>query len=252
MPLIPKNSSMAGAWQFSASGGFDEVKLTLRTGSPPTSSILRVKPYLTGIKYAASDINSALERLKSIYEKAGLQVVLDAVTVIPEKKFTTVNLNFTETNTSELVSKGAVDRINLFFIEDFIGVGAGIIGIASGIPGSLGISGSYNGVLNSLDAHVINGKLNSKLLGETAAHEMGHWLGLFHTTERNGREFDPLGDTPECPNSNASIAAFGVRPSDCKDLDGTNLMFWAGSRVLDQSTLTSNQIHIINYSPIAQ
>ena len=31
-----------------------------------------------------------------------------------------------------------------------------------------------------------------------AAHESGHYLGLYHTTEANAGIFDPLGDTPQC------------------------------------------------------
>jgi hypothetical protein len=31
-----------------------------------------------------------------------------------------------------------------------------------------------------------------------AAHETGHFLGLYHTAEQSGTAFDPLGDTPQC------------------------------------------------------
>ena len=31
------------------------------------------------------------------------------------------------------------------------------------------------------------------------AHEVGHWLGLRHTSERTGKTFDYIKDTPECP-----------------------------------------------------
>ena len=43
--------------------------------------------------------------------------------------------------------------------------------------------------------------LDAQLLGETAAHEMGHQLGLFHTTESGGTQFDILSDTLECQKS---------------------------------------------------
>ena len=252
VPIIPSHTATVGQWQFQAYGGFDAIKLTLRTGATPSSSILSIKPYLTGARYSTAEVDSALAVLKEIYEKAGLQVQLDAITVISEEKFSTISSSFTNAITSELVSRGASDRINLFFIEDFTGSDSGILGISSGIPGSLGIAGNYNGVLNGMDGHVINGTLDIQLLGETIAHEMGHWLGLFHTTEGSGSVFDPLEDTPECPISNAANSLFGVQPSDCEELDGTNLMFWTGSETLDQSTLSPDQIHIINYSPIAQ
>ena len=252
VPMIPSHTATVGQWQFQAYGGFDALKVTLRTGAIPTASLLSIKPYLTGTKYTTSQVESVLAVLKDIYENAGLQVQLDAVTVISEEKFSTISSRFTDSITAELISMGAADQINLFFIEDFTGSDAGILGISSGIPGSLGIAGNYNGVLNGMDGHLINGSLDIQLLGETAAHEMGHWLGLFHTTESNGTVFDPLDDTPECPISNALFSFFGVQPSDCEELDGTNLMFWTGSETIDQSTLTPNQVHIVNYSPIAQ
>jgi hypothetical protein len=37
----------------------------------------------------------------------------------------------------------------------------------------------------------------------TIAHEGGHWLGLYHTTEQDGTGVDPLSDTPVCQCSRA-------------------------------------------------
>ena len=66
------------------------------------------------------------------------------------------------------------------------------MGNAAGMPGSMGDVNSWNGVLASLSAHATGTTLDAQLLGETAAHEMGHQLGLFHTTEYGGNLFDIL------------------------------------------------------------
>jgi hypothetical protein len=62
-------------------------------------------------------------------------------------------------------------------------------------------------------------------LGRTLAHELGHALGLFHTTETNGLVFDPLDDTASCPlerdkNHNGALDA-----RECAAYAGDNLMF---------------------------
>ncbi len=91
------------------------------------------------------------------------------------------------------------EGVNLFFIEDFSDSES--LGNAAGIPGSMGIANSWNGVLISLTAHALGTPLDSQLLGETAAHGMGLQLGLFHTTDSGGTVFDILTDTAECLNS---------------------------------------------------
>lgn len=249
--VVSTHLPTAGTWRYITTGP-TSVKLTLRRGDPPTSSTLHIKPFLTGMTYSESAVNGALAVLKTIFEKVGLQIELDAVTVVSDNKFAAVSTDFNDATTAELVSMGAADRVNLFFVEDLIGQGKSSLGISAGIPGSLGIEGSHNGVLNGMNAHTDQGTLNVQLLGETAAHEMGHWLGLYHTTERNGETFDLLTDTPECPLSKAANQGAGPQPSDCVDLDGKNLMFWQGDPNIDQITLSPQQIHVINYSPIAR
>jgi hypothetical protein len=72
------------------------------------------------------------------------------------------------------------------------------------------------------------------------AHEIGHYLGLFHTTETDGSTTDPLDDTPNCVGR-----AF---PDACPDL--TNLMFpYAGS---DHTVITSDQAFQLAANPLTR
>jgi len=100
-----------------------------------------------------------------------------------------------------------------------------------------------------------------------AAHEMGHFLGLYHTTEQDGLEFDTLGDTPRCPCDACKLAP-GERCADatsssaplhvmttveCTRNDacggGDNLMFWLfGSAA--QGVLTPEQQQVIRANPL--
>ncbi|HIB93460.1 MAG TPA: hypothetical protein EYO60_04065, partial [Candidatus Lambdaproteobacteria bacterium] len=135
--------------------------------------------------------------------------------------------------------------------EDYSGSWSGILGNAAGIPGSMGIANSWNGVLNSLSAHASGTTLDSQLLGETAAHEMGHQLGLFHTTESGGTEFDILTDTAECRNGKMSA-------EECEGYGAENVMFWKSwssssrSAGKKQEVLSNQQQQVLKYSPLAK
>ncbi len=79
------------------------------------------------------------------------------------------------------------------------------------------------------------------------AHETGHWLGLFHTTEAQGTSFDPLPDTPQCPQTVYDSNHDGLmEPQECPD--GTNLMFWLNG--VGQSQLTPNQQFVMLRNPV--
>jgi len=241
VPMVPGHSALSGQWGFQAVNA-TQIQLTFRTGATPTKSTVTVQVYLSGSKYSSSKIEPALQVLKTIYENAGVNICLRAPKTIAGSEFSIVSSTFGDATTGRLISQGRAGVGNIFFVEDLTGRSAGSAGISPGIPGSQGISGNYNGVLVGLDSHVSGGTLNTQFLGETAAHELGHWFGLFHTTESFGPGFDILADTPECPASQ-------VR--DCLDFDGRNNMFWQGDVTVKQTTLTADQIYIINYSPIA-
>lgn len=99
----------------------------------------------------------------------------------------------------------------------------------------------------------------SDLVAYVAAHEAGHFLGLYHPTEAGGDQFDPLDDTPRCECSgrcglSASACALGIPASRCLRPDprcagGGNLMFWVlGSASV--GTLTPEQARLVRTSPL--
>jgi hypothetical protein len=104
---------------------------------------------------------------------------------------------------------------NVFFIRGFTGEMGGVLGVSAGIPGAAGVHGSQGtGLVFSADN--LSGRGGPALVGQTLAHEVGHFIGLFHTSEQQGGGQDQLADTPSCDTRNTPLQS-------CPDAG--NLMF---------------------------
>jgi len=256
VPQSPSFSAKAGTWTFKAYTN-DRVSLALRTGSIPSAATIAIQPYITGTTWSAGDISAALSVMSGIYSANGITLTINDTITISDTQYAAVSGTFTNSTTSALVSQGVTEGVNLFFIKDYSD--SEHLGNAAGIPGSMGIVNSWNGVLISLTAHVSGSTLDAQLLGETAVHEMGHQLGLFHTTETGGTVFDILTDTAECLNSTKDFDNNGkMSAEECEGYGGENVMFWtpwtpaSRSAGKKQETLSSHQQHVLKYSPIAK
>ncbi len=129
--------------------------------------------------------------------------------------------------------------LNVFLINDFNIAGLpGLLGLSAGIPGVPGVHGNGGA---GLVFSSVNLRDAPTALGQTLAHEAGHFLGLRHTSERGGTEFDPLDDTPRCNNPE--------NPYSCPDVN--NLMF-PFSVDVEQRQITTNQRFVIQRNPLVK
>jgi hypothetical protein len=101
-----------------------------------------------------------------------------------------------------------------------------VLGLAMAMPGLPGVRGA-DGVVLSLDAHRFAGRLATDALSVTLAHEVAHWHGLRHTSERDGTLHDLVADTPECASSRDFDRDGWVELAECRGRGADNLMFWA-------------------------
>ena len=82
-------------------------------------------------------------------------------------------------------------------------------GYSMGLPGPYAHDLGTSAVIVSTEFYVSgNNQLDADGLASSLTHEIGHYLGLYHTSEPDGRagpplvrKHDPISDTPECDNA---------------------------------------------------
>ena len=242
--------------------------------------------------------NASVKRMvstfKSIYSGAGVTSVNVNFYDVPaaaRAEYGT-NVSADETGPCDLLDQmftlsGAnpANSINLFLVQSIrqssTNTNAGtVVGVDGSIPGPATLSGTvhsgaavsladlFSSVLNGCGGPVNLGGCGADRTAYIAAHETGHFLGLFHTTEMEGSDFDPLGDTAKCPclpcaaSSDQSkcgqSSAFGqaLVPADrCTGTTcggGDNLMFWLLDDAVSQGKLTAQQGKVIQLNPAVQ
>ncbi|MEM1347631.1 MAG: M43 family zinc metalloprotease [Myxococcota bacterium] len=142
--------------------------------------------------------------------------------------------------------------VDVFLVRSiFVRGGSALAGFSGGLPGPPGIHGEVNAGLVLPTTSLGEDNLT---LARTLAHELGHFLGLRHTTElvhNRGDDLearveamlgttDPLSDTPVCDEP--------TQAAQCPDV--TNLMFPVlAAPAQDTLTLSPQQVRVLVTSP---
>ncbi len=205
---------------------------------------------------AASDVSvqTMLAEMRRIYAQAGITIADVSYFDVPAAQGPAFAVIDTiEGRDSELrrlfeLSVGAPNNaMNFFLVREIKGGGAGftVLGIAGGIPGIPFEQGTNaSGVaVTTLDL-----QSDPKSVARTMAHEGGHWLGLWHTTEQSGKLHDPLSDTPECSAARDSNQDKIVSAAECQNSGAENLMFWQAGPTAER--LSGNQGYVLLRNPV--
>jgi hypothetical protein len=141
------------------------------------------------------------------------------------------------------------NAMNVFFVNTINGdilAGYVILGVSSGLPGAP-IRGT---TASGLAVTMADFPQGLGLIAETWAHEGGHNLGLFHTSESSGTAFDPLPDTAECSRARDANGNRVLEANECQGAGADNLMFWTTNPTGLNTTLTPNQGFVILRDPV--
>jgi hypothetical protein len=155
---------------------------------------------------------------EEIYAPVGIDVVLQTSFVELPEQIEQPGVGDAELYTA-LAEASARGEVNLV-VTDRVTANPLLLGISGGIPGPLVAARNAAVALSVASASEAAGRdrvfssAEVELFAETMAHEVGHYLGLFHPAEMPITGFTPpawdaLADTPKCDPFEDCIATLG-------------------------------------------
>ena len=159
-------------------------------------------------------VEGALVRWSEVWAAAGLTI---EVTEVSSDLDPELNVDSVAPFPNDAVDYGGEDDDVTVVIGETINDIRGLYGQSGGVPGTLVSTANSAVYISWLTNAGRDGEFEEfevLLLGETMAHEVGHYLGLFHPVEATYDYYDALEDTVECTSY-----------SKCEGQLGENLMF---------------------------
>jgi hypothetical protein len=277
-----------------------DVTAIVRTGAIPAAGNVAVAFYLIApLTAATAGTSASLQRmvssLRTLLGRANLTVGSVAWHDLPAEAQVKYAAQVDATGTGGCDDVGRLFQyglpghtLNLFLVPKInlptqAGSGTSVVGLDGTIPGPSSFGGTVqSGALVSFEnldyrrlPSACSGAFNpndcgADLTAYVAAHEVGHFLGLYHTTEADGMWFDPLTDTPRCPCSTCAPATEVAKcgdptlptwlysssctgtPAGCGGED--NLMFWLVSQLTIPApgTISPQQAQVMRANPLVQ
>jgi len=145
----------------------------------------------TGGAVTSEQIASQIQILNAAYASSGFSFKLQSVDDTSNSTWYTCSGGACETAMKNALHKGGSNALNIYTNN----MGGGLLGWAT-FPWQYASAPTMDGVV-VLFSSFPNGSAAPYNLGDTATHEVGHWMGLYHTFQGgcNGQG-DGVSDTP--------------------------------------------------------
>ena len=271
----------AGCTSGGGTTGIYDVSVLLRPGPVPRSGTIDLDLYLVTTRFRApgapSDpgLSRMVSTISSLFAAAGICVGQVTFLDVPDwvRSDYATGIDATRLGACDALAQLCTlsrpsAAVPIFLVDAIGGSGGSLrtVGIDGAIPGPATIGGTIvsGAVVNASDvgagtcgASIDLAACGSDATAAVVAHEVGHYLGLYHPTESGGTIFDALSDTPTCACSQCVPPAYrpscgagaNVGASDCSAggacAGASNLMFWLAGG--DQ--LTAQQGQLMRASP---
>ncbi len=265
VPITPNLDISPGTWNFQwfVGAGNDTTAscgVVHKVDEVPTNANVWVRLVFVGLDLTAANalddtaFTDVLLQFQAEWATAGLFPIYEFVDFAGDvARFTVVDVaddDYTEFNDLLRTTNPSQDRaITFFLVEEVANSSAGgatILGLSSGPPGAAAVHGtSKSGVIVS----AVDYDAAPSDVAKIMAHEGGHFMGLYHTTEKAGDQSDPLGDTPECPIANDTNGNGTVNSDECAGAGAENVMWW--TLTSGDASMSADQGWVVRRNPVA-
>jgi len=195
-------------------------------GTTVTGGVIQVYVHVIRSSSGAGDVSDTriaqqLNVLNAAFASTGWSIDLVGTTRTNNDSWYTMTPGSTaESQAKAALRQGSADDLNMYLAN----IGGGLLGWAT-FPSNYTSAPSKDGVV-VLSASLPGGNAAPYNLGDTATHEVGHWMGLYHTFQGGCARQDSGGDVvADTPAERSAAYGCPVNRDSCASLPGLDPIY---------------------------